>query len=89
MPPLADITERLKSLFSRGRVERELDEALLADTRYSRRALRRNYGFTFAVIAVFGICIGAGTAVFTVVNRVLLAGLPYPEPERLVHVYQK
>ncbi|MES2179584.1 MAG: ABC transporter permease [Gemmatimonadota bacterium] len=64
-------------------------EELIADVRYSLRALRRNYGFTLAVIAVLGIGIGAGTAVFTVVDRVLLAGLPYPDPDRLVRVYQK
>lgn len=64
-------------------------EELVADTRYALRAMRRNLGFTLAVVAILGVGIGAVTAVFTVVNRVYLAGLPYPDAERLVRIYQK
>ena len=64
-------------------------EEWLADTRYALRALRRSAGFTFSVLAVWGIGIGAATAVFTVVDRVLLSGLSYPHPERLVRIYQR
>ncbi|MEO8432548.1 MAG: ADOP family duplicated permease [Acidobacteriota bacterium] len=138
MNPLPEILERLKAIFFRRRVERELDEELqyhvdretearersgsadprrdalmslggvekwkddvrdargvlpleecVADTRYALRALRRNAGFTLSVMAVLGIGIGAATAVFTVVNRVLLSSLPYPESDRLVAINQK
>lgn len=61
----------------------------LADVRYALRALRRNPAFTITVIAVLGLAIAATTTVFTVVNRVLLAQLPYPEPERLFRIRQK
>lgn len=64
-------------------------EEWLADTRYALRALKRSAGFTFSVMAVLGIGIGAATAVFTVVDRVLLSGLSYPHPDRLVRVYQR
>ena len=64
-------------------------EEWLADTRYALRALRRSTGFTLSVMAVLGIGIGAATAVFTVVDRVLLSGLSYPHPERLVRIQQR
>ncbi|MES2306292.1 MAG: ADOP family duplicated permease [Gemmatimonadota bacterium] len=60
-----------------------------ADVHYAIRALRRNAGFTLTVIGVLGAAIGAATVVFTVVQRVLIAGLPYPDPDRLVRVYQQ
>lgn len=80
--------ERMKEEVRDARGVMPLEE-LIADTRYALRALRRNFGFTVAVIAVLGIGIGAATTVFTVVDRVLLAGLPYPEPDRLVRIGQK
>jgi predicted permease len=64
-------------------------EEWVADARYALRALRRNPGFTVSVLAVLGIGIGAATAVFTVVDRVLLSGLSYPHSERLVSIHQK
>ncbi|HJT17934.1 MAG TPA: ABC transporter permease, partial [Thermoanaerobaculia bacterium] len=62
---------------------------IAADVRYALRALRRNIGFTLAVILVLGAGIGAATAVFVVAHRVLLAPLPYPDSERLVQVFEK
>src|SRR5437762_11980858 len=126
MNPIPDIMERLKALFLRDRLERELEEELrhqreldeaagispfgrveeikaavraargvrpleelIADTRYALRALRRSVGFTLTVVATLGLGIGAATAVFIVVNRTLLAELPYPDAERLVRIYQQ
>src|SRR6266702_1247733 len=126
MNPIPDIMERLKALFLRDRLERELEEELrhhreldeaagispfgrveeikeevrdargvrpleelIADTRYALRALRRSVGFTLTVVATLGLGIGAATAVFIVVNRILLAELPYPDAERLVRIYQQ
>ena len=126
MNPIPDIMERLKALFLRDRLEREMEEELrhhreldeaagispfgrveeikeevrdargvrpleelIADTRYALRALRRSVGFTLTVVATLGLGIGAATAVFIVVNRILLAELPYPDAERLVRIYQQ
>jgi predicted permease len=54
--------------------------------RQTARGLRRNPTFTVAVLLTMALAIGANTAVFSVVNGVLLNPLPYPEPERLVNV---
>lgn len=59
-------------------------ESLLADLKCSMRRLRRAPGFVLTVLLTLGIGIGANTAVFTVLNRVLLNPLPYPDSDRLV-----
>src|SRR5262245_39216276 len=56
------------------------------DLRQALRDLRRNPGFTAVVVTTLALGIGASTAIFTVVDRVLLRPLPYPDQERLVTI---
>jgi|CeladaMinimDraft_18_1061708.scaffolds.fasta_scaffold00025_9 putative ABC transport system permease protein len=63
-------------------------EDLGRDLRYAVHALRNAPGFAAVSIATLGVGLGAATAVFSVVNAVLLRPLPYPEAERIVWVRQ-
>jgi putative ABC transport system permease protein len=58
-------------------------DSVLRDLKYAFRQLRRNPGFTFTVLLTLGVAIGANTAVFSMVNALLLRPLPYPQPEHL------
>jgi ABC-type lipoprotein release transport system permease subunit len=62
-------------------------ERLLQDTRFALRLLWKDRGFTVTALLTLAVCIGADTAIFTVVNSVLLRPLPVPESERLVLMY--
>ena len=64
-------------------------ESLRQDLTYSLRRLVKDRGFTLIAVATLGLGIGVNTAVFSVVNGVLLNPLPYPEPDRLVAVYSR
>ncbi len=64
-------------------------ESLLQDGRYALRQLRRNPGFTVTVVVTLALAIGANTAIFSIVNALMLKSLPYPHPDRMGTIYTR
>ena len=63
-------------------------ESLLLDVRFALRSLRKRPGFAAVVLVKLALGIGASTAIFSVVNTVLLRPLPYAKPEQLTRICQ-
>src|SRR6185295_12619345 len=61
----------------------------LQDIRYALRTFRRSAALTFVIVASLAIGIGANSAVFSVVNALLLKPLPYPDPDRLAVLWRR
>jgi putative ABC transport system permease protein len=67
---------------------RRMEDEMFQDLRYGVRMLFKTPGVTFVAVLTLTLAIGANTAIFSVVNAVLLRPLPFPEPERIVRLWE-
>jgi putative ABC transport system permease protein len=67
----------------------QMSDTLGRDLRYALRNMRRQRGYTFVILFTLALAIGGSTAVFSVVNAVLIRSLPYESPDQLVMVWNR
>ena len=96
--PQAEAARRARQEFGNiGRTKEDCREAggfsmfdeFVRNVTYALRQLRRAPGFALSAILTLGLCIGANTAVFSVINATLLRPVPYPQPDRLVTIVRE
>ena len=63
-------------------------DRLLPSLRYTLRLLLKSPGFTITAVLILGLGIGVNTAIFSLIDNVLLKPLPFPDPDRLVQITQ-
>lgn len=63
--------------------------SIFQDIRFAQRQLLARPGFTLVVVITFALGIGATTAIFSLINSIMLKPLPYSEPQQLVHVFEQ
>lgn len=97
VPPAEAQWQARRAFGNRSRISEDGREAkgflmvdeLVRNLTYAWRQLRRSPGFAASVILTLALCIGVNTAVFSVIDAVLLRRLPYPEPDRLLDVVRQ
>jgi len=80
--------EQVKEHVREERLGNSLHSAM-SDCRFGLRQLRKNPGFTLTVVLTLALSVGANTAIFSLVNALLLESLPYPHPERMGTIYTR
>jgi len=80
--------EQVKQNVREARVEAPIDTTL-QDIRYAWRSLRKSPGFAFFAVATIALGLGANAAIFSMVDGVLIKSAGYPEPERIVRLWEK
>jgi putative ABC transport system permease protein len=86
---LGETVSALWHLHARPHPRAELARSVLADLRVAARLLRRSPAFTLVSVLTLGLAIGATTAIFSVIEPVLLKPLPYPDADQLVKVSER